>query len=156
MGVMGKIFEFLGFENNEKESKHKPKKEKKVKASYNFKKKQRVEKIDNIDGVSVVYPEIYDDAEKILEAIRGEEPVIVSIEYCDKNDVEKVVAYITGASKMVGGDVRVLEKGRYYIFLPEGVDLEDWFKSKLQKNNFYYISNYDSNACAWFAYQVFY
>lgn len=125
MGVMGKIFEFLGFENNEKESKRKAKKEKKVKASYNFKKKQKVEKIDNIDGVSVVYPEIYADVEKVIDSIRGEEPVIVSIEYCDKNDIEKIVAYLQGASKMVGGDFRVLEKDKYYIFLPEGVELED-------------------------------
>ena len=125
MSVMGKIFSFLGFESTEKEVKQKNKKDKKVRASYNFKKKQKVEKVDCIDGVSVVYPENMGDALKILDFMRKDEPVIISIEYTDKDEIEKIIAYVSGAADMVGGKVKLLEKEKYHIFLPEGVDIEE-------------------------------
>lgn len=131
MSVIGKIFGFLGFESTEKESKQKNKKEKKVKASYNLKKKQKVERIDSIDGVKIVYPEDIDDSQKILKFFKNDEAVIISIEYYDKDEVEKLVAYLTGASQMISGKIRVLEKEKYYIFLPEGVDIEEWVLCKI-------------------------
>lgn len=125
MSIMGKILGVLGFESTEKTSKPKTKKEKKVKASYNFKKKQKVEKRDNIDGVSVVYPESFADASKIFEYIKINEPVIISIEFCDKDDVDKLIAYVDGSAQAVSGKVSVLEKNKYFIFLPEGVEIEE-------------------------------
>lgn len=125
MSIMGKILGVLGFESVEKESKPKTKKEKKVKASYNFKKKQKVEKRDNIDGVSVVYPESFGDANKVFEYIKNNEPVIISIEFCDKDDVDKLIAYVDGSAQAVSGKVSLLEKNRYYIFLPDGVEIEE-------------------------------
>ena len=125
MSFMSKFFSFLGFESEEKEKKVRQKKEKRKSGSYNFKKKQKVEKPDNIDGVSVVYPEDFSDAERILEYLRNDEAVIISIDYLLKDDVEKVVAYLDGASKMVGGSIKLLEKDKYYVFLPEGVEIEE-------------------------------
>lgn len=124
MGVVGKIFEFLGFEGEEKEPKKKVKKEKKVKATYNLKKKQKVERIDSIDGIKVVYPEILDDANEYLTYIKNDEPFIVSIEYCQNEETEKIIAFLSGAVQMVGADIEILEKGKYYIILPEGVEIE--------------------------------
>lgn len=124
MGIAGKIFEFLGFEGEEKEVKKKTKKEKKIKASYNLKKKQKIDRIDNIDGIKVVYPEILDDAEEYLNYIKQDEAFILSIEYCRDEEIDKIIAYLSGAVKMVGAKIEILEKGRYYIILPEGVEIE--------------------------------
>lgn len=124
MGITSKIFEFLGFEGEEKEAKRKAKKEKKVKASYNLKKKQKVEKVDNIDGIKVVYPEILDDANNYLTYIKNDEAFILSIEYCQGDEMDKIIAFLSGAVQMVGAKLEVLEKGKYYIILPEGVEIE--------------------------------
>jgi len=125
MSIMSKILGVLGFESAEKETKVKQKKEKKVKAKYNFKKKQKVEKRDNIDGVSVVYPESFADANKVFDYIKNNEPVIISVEFCEKDDVEKLVAYLDGSAQAVSGKIDLLEKNRYYIFLPQGVEIEE-------------------------------
>ena len=125
MSFMGKVFSYLGFEGSEKETKTREKKEKTVKASYNFKKKNRFEKKDSIDGVKVLYPETLEDALKVCDYMKNDEAVIISIEHCQKSEIEKLVAYITGASEMVGGKIRTLEKDKYYIFLPEGVEIEE-------------------------------
>ncbi len=124
MGVVGKIFEFLGFEGEKKEVKRKPKKEKKVKATFNLKKKNKTEKVDAIDGIKVVYPEILDDAHDYLSYIRNDEPVIISIEECQDDELDKIIAFLSGAVEMVGAKITLLEKGKYYIVLPEGVEIE--------------------------------
>ena len=124
MSIMGKIFSVLGFEGNDEEKKPKSRKEKKVKAKFNLKKKDKFQRKDNIDGIKVLYPEDFSDAEKILEYLKADETIIFSIELCEKVDVYKIVAYLSGASKMIGGKIALLEKDKYYIFLPEGVEIE--------------------------------
>ena len=54
-------------------------KHKKVKATYNFKKKEQLEKVDNIEGIKVVYPEFLSDGKKYLEYILYKKPLIISI-----------------------------------------------------------------------------
>ena len=125
MAIMGKILEFLGFEGNSKKEKVKPRKKEKVKATYNFKKKQKVEKIDNIDGVRVVYPEIMDDCKKYIDDVRKKEPLIVSIEYCQKEEIAKVIAYATALIEAYNGKFVELEVNRYYILLPEDMEIEE-------------------------------
>ena len=100
-------------------------KEKKVKASYNFKKKQKVERRDNIDGVAVVYPEVSKDASKYIMDIKNKEPLIVSIEYCQKEEVPELLAYLNGAMEVAGGQVVELEKDKYYVLLPEDMEIEE-------------------------------
>ena len=58
MGLFGKIMGAMGFQTSGEQVRPK-KKEKNIstKASYNLKKKEAVEKIDNIDGIKVYYPE---------------------------------------------------------------------------------------------------
>ena len=124
MSVVGKIFEFLGFEGEDNEAKRKPKKEKKVKATYNLKKKTKEEKKDSIDGIKIVYPEILEDANDYLSFIKSDQAFIVSIEECQSEELDKILAFLNGATKMVGARIDVLEKNKYYIVLPEGVDIE--------------------------------
>lgn len=125
MGVFGKLFEVLGFENAEKKVSRKSKKQQKVKASYNFKKKQKVEKIDNIDGIRVIYPEIFDDAKQYRDLVKQDQPFIISIEYSQKEELDKILSYFCGAIEMMGGELKLLEKDKYYVVLPEGMEIED-------------------------------
>ena len=125
MGVMSKIFGVLGFESSDQEEFQKPKKHKKVKATYKFKKGQQLEKVDNIEGIKVVYPEVFSDGKKYLEYILYKEPLIISIEEIEEQEMIKLVAYLTGASDLNGSRLAVLEKERYYILLPEGMEIEE-------------------------------
>ena len=80
--------------------------------------------MDAIDGIKVVYPEILDDARDYLSYIRKDEPVIISIEQCQEDELDKIIAFLSGAVEMVGAKITLLEKGKYYIILPEGVEIE--------------------------------
>ena len=125
MGVFGKLFEVLGFERTEKKVRRKSKKQQKVKASYNFKKKQKVEKIDNIDGIRVIYPEIFDDAKQYRDLVKQDQPFIISVEYSQKEELDKILSYFCGAIEMMGGELKLLEKDKYYVVLPEGMEIEE-------------------------------
>jgi len=125
MGFINKIFNVLGFESNTKDEKQKQKKGKKVKASYNFKRKQNVERVDNIDGVKVVYPEVFADTKKCIDYIKDEEPLIICIDFIQDGEFDKIIFYLTGAIQMLGGKCVVLEKDKYYILLPEGMEIEE-------------------------------
>lgn len=125
MGIFGKLFEVLGFESAEKKVSRKSKKQQKVKASYNFKKKQKVEKIDNIDGIRVIYPEIFDDAKQYRDLVKQDQPFIISIEYSQKEELDKILSYFCGAIEMMGGELKLLEKDKYYVVLPEGMEIEE-------------------------------
>jgi len=125
MGFINKIFNVLGFESNTKDEKQKQKKGKKVKASYNFKRKQNVERVDNIDGVKVVYPEVFADTKKYIDYIKDEEPLIICIDFIQDGEFDKIIFYLTGAVQMAGGKCVVLEKDKYYILLPEGMEIEE-------------------------------
>ena len=125
MGVMSKIFGILGFEPSDQEEKQKSKKHKKVKATYNFKKREQLEKVDNIEGIKVVYPEFLSDGKKYLEYILDKQPLIISIEEMNEQEMIKLIAYLSGACDLSGCRCVVLEKDRYYILLPEGMEIED-------------------------------
>ena len=125
MGLFGKILGVMGFESDE-EVKPVKKKEKAVstKASYNLKKKEVVEKIDNIDGIKVYYPEHISEVKKLYEIFKAGDPIIVNFDYADSNESDKIKAYFYGVSDASGVKFVSINGEQMYILLPEGVEIE--------------------------------
>lgn len=125
MGLFGKIFEALGFQSDETA---KPKKKEKMvstKASYNLKKKETVERIDNIDGIKVYYPEDISEVKKLYEIFKEGEPIILCFDYTKDNETDKIKAYFFGIADGSGAQFLSISGERMYILLPEGVEIEN-------------------------------
>lgn len=126
MGFFGKIFEALGFYSEEEENKPKKKeREKKMKASYDLKKQERSERIDNIDGIKVYYPEKFDECKKLYDIFKLGDPIIINFSYTDEVDVEKIKAYFSGVCDATNVKFISISGEVMYILLPEGVEIEN-------------------------------
>lgn len=126
MGFFGKIMEAMGFQSNGEQVKPK-KKEKNIstKASYNLKKKEVVEKIDNIDGIKVYYPEEYEQCKKLYEIFKAGDPIIINLSYTDEMESERIKAYFDGICDATGVQFVSINGEKMYILLPEGVEIEN-------------------------------
>lgn len=120
MGFMGGLFRVLGFEG---EKKPKAEKSKQSKATYTLKNTKNV-RVDQIDGVSVYYPENISQAKEFLEFVKQKKAVIISLEACDRENADKVLAFIDGFVFALPNKKVVLEEDRLYLILPEGMDVE--------------------------------
>ena len=127
MGLFGKIFEAMGFQSSEEKEVKTKKKEKLVstKASYNLKKKETVERIDNIDGIKVYYPEEFDEVKKLYEIFKGGDPIIINFEYTNDNEIGKIKAYFSGVCDASNVQFVSINGEKMYILLPEGVEIEN-------------------------------
>lgn len=126
MGFFGKLLGAMGFESNEQVRPAK-KKEKNIstKASYNLKKKEVVEKIDNIDGIKVYYPEKAEEARKFYEIFKAGDPIIINFDYADSMEIEKIKAYFAGVCDASSVQFVSINGEQMYILLPEGVEIEN-------------------------------
>ena len=126
MGFFSKMLGAIGFQSEEtpKPVKKKEKNNVSTKASYNLKKKEVVEKIDNIDGIKVYYPEEYSEVKKLYEIYKVGDPIIINFDYANE-DADKIKAYFTGVSDATGVQFISINGEHMYILLPEGVEIEN-------------------------------
>ena len=126
MGLFGKIMGAMGFQSSNEQVRPK-KKEKNIstKASYNLKKKEVVEKIDNIDGIKVYYPEEYEQCKKLYEFFKAGDPIIVNFSYTNDVESEIIKAYFAGICDATGSQFVNISDDKMYILLPEGVEIEN-------------------------------
>ena len=127
MGFFGKIFEAMGFQSNQVSTKNVNKKEKNIstKASFKLKKRQKVEKVDNIDGIKVFYPEQLEMSKEIYEEFKKGEPVVIGFEYTEAIEVDKIKAYFSGICDASESTFVSINGEKMYILLPKGVELEN-------------------------------
>ncbi len=122
MSFFGGILSALGFESEEDQKTKKKVKKPEPKAKFNLK-KDKIERPDKIDGVKVVYIETKIDYDKPLAILKKGEPVLVNFEYAD--DKSRAMGFFEGAMKMSSdASLSVIEEGKLYILLPEGVEIE--------------------------------
>lgn len=121
MGFMGGIFKALGFES---ESKSKSNKKKKTKASFSFK-KSKGNRIEQIDGVPVYYPENLGQVKDFVQFVKDEKAIIISNESISKEDEVRMIDYLQGFVCGANGRFIVLEEEKLYLILPEGMEVEE-------------------------------
>ena len=125
MGFFNKVLGVIGFQSTEAP---KPRKKEKAsvstKASYNLKKKEVVEKIDNIDGIKVYYPEEFSEAKNLFDVFKLGDPIIINFDYAKEIDSEKIKAYFMGISDALDMKFLSINGEHMYILLPEGVEIE--------------------------------
>ena len=120
MGFMGGLFKALGFESEKKTKSNK----KQAKASYNFKKGDK-NRIDQIDGVPVYYPENFGQLKDFVEFVKEGKAIIISKEATTKEDGQRILDFLQGYVDGAKGRLIVLEEEKLYLVLPEGMEIEE-------------------------------
>ena len=122
MSFMDYIFRALGFEAGEKKNKAA---KKKTRASYKLKNGKSQDRVEEIDGIPVYYPEDFAQAKEYLEFLKDKKAVILSTDLCDKPTIDRILDFYQGAIQGMGAKFIVLDEGRLYLLLPEGMEVEE-------------------------------
>lgn len=120
MGFMGNIFKVLGFEG---ESKHKASKKVQTKATYSLKKANS--RPEQIDGVSVYYPEKKEQVKDFVVFSKSGKAIIISTECLPGDEGERTLDFLNGF--VLGANARLvtLTENKLYLILPEGMEVEE-------------------------------
>lgn len=121
MGFMGGIFKALGFES---ESKSKVSKKKKAKASFSLKNGKH-NRVDQIDGVPVYYPENFEQTKDFVDFVKDGKAVIISRENLSKEEGERVLDFLNGFVYGVNAKFIDLNENKLFLILPEGMEVEE-------------------------------
>ena len=117
------IFRALGFESGEKKSNKVAKK--KTRATYKLKNGKAEDRVEQIDGIPVYYPENFVQAKEYAEFLKDKKAVIISMDLCDKEQKERILDFYNGVVSAIGAKLIVLDEGRLYLLLPEGCEVEE-------------------------------
>ena len=122
MSFMDYIFNALGFEAGEKKNKVA---KKKTRASYKLKNGKSQDRVEEIDGIPVYYPENFVQAKEYVEFLKDKKAVIISIDLCDKESAERILDFYQGAVIAMSAKFIVLDENRLFLLLPEGMEVEE-------------------------------
>ncbi len=120
MSFMGGIFKALGFESESKTKKVKPK----TKASYKLNSKKG-NRVDDIDGVPVYYPESFEQIKDFVEFVKQNKAIIISTENCENELALRIVDFLKGFCQGANAKFITLNAGKLYLILPEGMEIEE-------------------------------
>ncbi|MBQ8908768.1 MAG: cell division protein SepF [Clostridia bacterium] len=118
---MGGLFRALGFEG---EKKPKAEKKNKTKATYSLNNKGK-KRIDQIDGISVYYPEVYEHINDFVCFVMENKPVIISLEGCNEENSKRILDFLDGFIFASNARKINLDDENLYLILPEGMDVEE-------------------------------
>ena len=120
MGFMGNVFKVLGFEGDSK-----PKASKKVQTKATYRLKKANARPEQIDGISVYYPEKKEQIKDFVVFSKAGKPIIISIEYLPSEEGEGIVDFLKGF--VLGSNARMitLAEKKMFLILPEGMEVEE-------------------------------
>lgn len=121
MGFWGGIFKALGFEGDKKTKV----KQTRAKATFNLN-EEKEKRPDEIDGVSVYYPESTQQVKEFATFVKNDRAIIISLDECNKDVAKDVLTFLNGfchgaEAKMVS----LREEDGLYLILPKGVEIEE-------------------------------
>ena len=119
MGFFGGVFRALGFESEVKTKKSK----RKTKATYKLN-DERNKRVNQIDGVSVYYPEKLEQFVEFVNLVKNGKPIIISLQDCDKDVAKRIMDYMNGFVNGANTKTVEIEKD-LHLLLPEGIEIEE-------------------------------
>ncbi len=120
MGFMGNVFKVLGFES---ESKPKAAKKVQTKATYSLKKTSS--RPEQIDGISVYYPEKKEQCKDFVVFVKEGKAIIISTDYCGSEENEGAIDFLKGFALGANARMITLNENRMFLILPEGMEVEE-------------------------------
>lgn len=121
MGLMNWIFRAFGFEGDDVKVVKKKTTTAVPKATYNLKISQKLP--DEIDGVRVFYPEVFEDVKDKVELLKKGSAFFIDFRGTTGAEKNKTLDFFSGAIEVLGAKFEYVDKN-LYIFLPKNMELE--------------------------------
>jgi len=118
MGLMNYIYKIFGFEGDDVKV---VKKKHTQKATYNLKISQNLP--DEIDGIRVFYPQVFEDCKNKVELLKKNTPFFIDFRGCVSGEKHKILDYYHGVIDVLGATEEQVDKS-LYIFLPKNMEIE--------------------------------
>lgn len=134
-GVVGKIKELIGFEDNEDAV------ETVETVDNNAYSKTKTGKVINMNDTSLTKvllskPKNYDDAKEISEAIKDKKIVLVNTIGLDAKVAQRLVDFISGACYVLDASVQEVES-RIYLLSPNNTEVISEFRGEMSDKSYF-------------------
>ena len=141
MGFTDKLLNMIGLGDNDDmleeefigNSETKPEeKEKKINFGFGEEKKDKVVKIHTTAQLNLVVmqPENFEDARDIANHLKNKKPVVMNLEFVEKEVSRRIVDFLSGAVYAVDGNIQKVSNG-IFVITPYNVGIMGDFKDEL-------------------------
>ena len=151
MGFTDKLLNMIGLGDNddmleeefiENSEAKKEEKEKKINFGFGEEKKDKVVKIHTTAQLNLVVmqPENFEDARDIANHLKNKKPVVMNLEFVEKEVSRRIVDFLSGAVYAVDGNIQKVSNG-IFIITPYNVGIMGDFKDELRSKGIFPWSN---------------
>jgi len=141
MGFTDKLLNMIGLGDNddmleeefiENSEAKKEEKEKKINFGFGEEKKDKVVKIHTTAQLNLVVmqPENFEDARDIANHLKNKKPVVMNLEFVEKEVSRRIVDFLSGAVYALDGNIQKVSNG-IFVITPYNVGIMGDFKDEL-------------------------
>ncbi len=92
---------------------------------FNDRRNSKVVKIHNSSAqmrVVVIQPESFEEARDITNHLKSKKPIIVNLEFVEKQVARRIIDFLSGAVYALDGDIQKVSNG-IFVIVPNNVDI---------------------------------
>ena len=146
--LINKMLNLVGFDNEDElteeegyNSNASTNEQESTKGAYNpFKKNSKVVNLTDPNQLKLVVmqPNSFDDAQDVCDYLKEQKPVVVNLEYADKDTARRLVDFFSGAVYGLNGNIEKVS-GSIFLLVPCNVDILNTAKEDRNKGAFPWI-----------------
>jgi len=146
--LINKMLNLVGFDNEEElmdeevyNSNETQKNQENLKGNYNpFKKNGKVVNLSDANQLKLVVmqPTSFDDAQDVCDHLKEKKPVVINLEYADKDTARRLIDFLSGAVYGVDGHIQKVST-TIFLIVPYNVDVLSEGKEDRNKGAFPWI-----------------
>ena len=149
--LINKMLNLVGFDNEEElmeeegyNSNTSNSNQENVKGNTNpFKKNSKVVNLSDANQLKLVVmqPNSFDDAQDVCDHLKEKKPVVINLEYADKDTARRLIDFLSGAVYGVDGHIEKVSTS-IFLLVPYNVDILNTAKEDKNKSTLVYDSIY--------------
>lgn len=149
--LINKMLNLVGFDNEEEELMEEEGynsnntsaaiSQENIKGNYNpFKKNSKVVNLTDPNQLKLVVmqPNSFDDAQDVCDHLKEKKPVVINLEYADKDTGRRLIDFFSGAVYGVDGHIEKVSSS-IFLLVPYNVDILNTAKDDRSKGTFPWI-----------------
>ncbi len=146
--LINKMLNLVGFDNEEElmeeegyNSNTSNSNQENVKGNTNpFKKNSKVVNLSDANQLKLVVmqPNSFDDAQDVCDHLKEKKPVVINLEYADKDTARRLIDFLSGAVYGVDGHIEKVSTS-IFLLVPYNVDILNTAKEDKNKGTFPWI-----------------
>ncbi len=146
--LINKMLNLVGFDNEEElmeeegySSNTSNSNQENVKGNANpFKKNSKVVNLSDANQLKLVVmqPNSFDDAQDVCDHLKEKKPVVINLEYADKDTARRLIDFLSGAVYGIDGHIEKVSTS-IFLLVPYNVDILNTAKEDKNKGTFSWI-----------------